>query len=300
MKIINYYLILAILFTTGISQANAQSCTPDAANTTDGFTPSAPFTLPAGETGELYNEVIQFRVPDSITITKQQLQAALPAEIALVWSFIEGSIPDNVNGEINTFEITGVNNLHAGFNFSNAWCGGSIACSYGPSTNGCLNIYGIPSQPGNNNLTITTSVIATVDIGTSFTIPGAGMTVGPLVELPTGIPQVMDEGVYSLNVTGDPLDVSANNVFSEKNIKIYPQPATNNIFVDFNANKSEVLNVEIYDLVGKRVYFETVNIMEGFNHLQINSTDFTEGMYIYTVTDANRNQKFSNRIIISK
>jgi len=300
-------LMLAAIASVTINfEVSAQSCTPNSSNTTDGFTPAAPFTFPAGQTGQLFNQTLQVRVPDSVTVTKAQILAALPSTIggfptSTILPFLEPQLPDSSKAQVNSMELTGVAGLHAGFTFANSWCGGGN-CVIPAQSNGCLNIYGTPTMPGDSSLTVLTSTLVTVDLPpvtiNQPPLPPLSFPGGPTA-LPTGIPQLLDEGIYRLNVTGNPI-ITTNNVYSVENVKIYPQPASNNIFVDFTAVKSEVVNVEIYDLVGKRVYFETINIAEGFNHFQINSTNFADGMYIYTISDANRNQKLSNRIIVSK
>ena len=83
-----------------------------------------------------------------------------------------------------------------------------------------------------------------------------------------------------------PIPVS--NTDYSKNIKIYPNP-TNGIFtIESNGLVDERAKIEVYDLLGKKVYFK---LMDKFNSsLTIHNVDlsvFPDGLYIIKFSTTN-------------
>jgi hypothetical protein len=70
----------------------------------------------------------------------------------------------------------------------------------------------------------------------------------------------------------------------DKIIKLYPNPAQSYITFDLQKNYKPGLTIHVYNgILGKRMY-ENQNISEKFT---LNLTDFTRGVYIYHLVDAN-------------
>ena len=86
------------------------------------------------------------------------------------------------------------------------------------------------------------------------------------------------------------LNTNSNEIIVAADVAIYPNPFTNNLFIDCSKliNPSEV-QIQITDLVGKTVYRETKYDSEYNPKLQISLPDAKPGIYIASITDANLN-----------
>ena len=79
------------------------------------------------------------------------------------------------------------------------------------------------------------------------------------------------------------LMVETENLSDNSTISVYPNPANSNITVEFNRNpKNEQVQVDIIDLVGRRVYGS--GILSSVPSLEINLRGYTKGNYIIQVS----------------
>ncbi len=86
------------------------------------------------------------------------------------------------------------------------------------------------------------------------------------------------------------LNTSCDKIADVNDVKIYPNPFTNSLFIDCSklSNSSKV-EIMITDLVGKTVYRETKYDSLFNPKLQINLPDIKPGIYIASITDADLN-----------
>ncbi len=77
-----------------------------------------------------------------------------------------------------------------------------------------------------------------------------------------------------------------NNNFSNS-VKIYPNPSTENVNINFESSNEELLTVNITDLNGRVVLTEKSEVIKGNNVLTVKVKDLTSGMYIITLTSEN-------------
>ena len=61
---------------------------------------------------------------------------------------------------------------------------------------------------------------------------------------------------------------------------IYPNPTSENLFIDFNSKKADVVTLSIMDISGREVYGEKINLSTGMNRKQINTNVFNKGIYL--------------------
>ena len=90
-------------------------------------------------------------------------------------------------------------------------------------------------------------------------------------------------GVFIIQKTN-----SSNNIIQKKNnaslIDIYPNPAINQIFIDFFMPYSCTTDIGIYDLSGRLIQSETVNVNIGKNNYSLNLDKLEKGVYMVVVS----------------
>ena len=94
---------------------------------------------------------------------------------------------------------------------------------------------------------------------------------------------------YAFNIK---TNVGVQDIYSENNLKIYPNPANNYVKVDVSCSKS-VSKVEIVDLTGKAIFID-----ESFNDNIIDVSSFRKGMYLIKITFYNNKIMFKKFIKI--
>jgi hypothetical protein len=71
--------------------------------------------------------------------------------------------------------------------------------------------------------------------------------------------------------------------FQERILKLYPNPASDYVILDFQKNYRPGLTIQIYSgILGKKV-FESINAPPKIN---INLRDYNRGVYLYHVIDS--------------
>lgn len=98
---------------------------------------------------------------------------------------------------------------------------------------------------------------------------------------PAGLSEINTCWVDDITFPGNTTITNVESITYDKNISVYPNPANENIVV-----KSEnIQTVEIFNTVGMKLYSQETNA----NELNINVSDFTNGVYFIKVTDDNNN-----------
>lgn len=83
--------------------------------------------------------------------------------------------------------------------------------------------------------------------------------------------------------------VGVNELEKEKSVfieNIYPNPTTNTLNIKLNNKYSEMLLVEVMDMMGKTISTRTYGVNIGANELQLNVNALAQGTYILSVTDS--------------
>ena len=66
-------------------------------------------------------------------------------------------------------------------------------------------------------------------------------------------------------------------------MKMYPNPATNNVNVTFSSEESANAVLSVMNLMGQTVYTENVNIHEGYNLVNLSVNNFRSGVYMVNI-----------------
>ena len=83
---------------------------------------------------------------------------------------------------------------------------------------------------------------------------------------------------------------------SDIDLSIYPNPASDNMYVDLTSENEGNYTFTITDLMGKVISTETVENYGGQIHHNINLTNLSKGMYILTV--AGKDSKTARKFIV--
>ncbi|MEZ4879744.1 MAG: T9SS type A sorting domain-containing protein, partial [Chitinophagales bacterium] len=70
-------------------------------------------------------------------------------------------------------------------------------------------------------------------------------------------------------------------------INVYPNPTSHNINVVVSSKSNQSATLEIFDVIGKQMVFETKSLNSGLNTMSYDVTQFAKGAYIIKVIDSN-------------
>jgi hypothetical protein len=62
-------------------------------------------------------------------------------------------------------------------------------------------------------------------------------------------------------------------------VRIYPNPATDKLGIEFASEKTESIQYQITDVTGKVIMSQRLNAQEGLNRNEINVSKISKGVY---------------------
>jgi len=148
-------------------------------------------------------------------------------------------------------------------------------CTFLPNQQKCATLSGTPTQLGVFNIEI--NVVATA--------------------LVFGFPVPVDYAFagYTLTITdGTAVIENAAVKFELSNAK--PNPANNGFNLNFESPVSEMVKVEVHNLLGGMVYNKSFASKRGFNTLWMDTQDWEEGVYLYSVQ--NGTSRSTKRVVV--
>ena len=93
----------------------------------------------------------------------------------------------------------------------------------------------------------------------------------------------MAKGRFTIQGSGEVVENNLNN------LNIYPNPANQTVHISFDvANKTDDVNVKMYDLSGREVYSKTFEATNQFNHT-IDVEGYARGVYFVRIDNGNQN-----------
>ena len=95
-------------------------------------------------------------------------------------------------------------------------------------------------------------------------------------------------GIETIQVTNETFVLQQN----------FPNPTNGNTTIQFVAGNQNQIDFTITNLLGDVVYNQQINAKRGVNTLDINTNEFSSGVYLYAI--ANGNNKLTKRMIVSK
>jgi photosystem II stability/assembly factor-like uncharacterized protein len=142
--------------------------------------------------------------------------------------------------------------------------------------------FGDGPNPFSVNFTSMNSIFFANDI-TGY-IVGFLNTTGPFPANPRGV-------IYK-NSSGTNLETNTNEF--KETIKIYPNPASEQINISLTEKSNEPFTIEITDFLGKKVYSQ---IHQAIEVLNIDTKMFSKGMYLLTMSSQNKRE--THKVIVN-
>ncbi|MCD4833047.1 MAG: T9SS type A sorting domain-containing protein [Bacteroidales bacterium] len=137
------------------------------------------------------------------------------------------------------------------------------------------------------NDTISSDVIATAGGDTTVNGVSVSWTLGEVAietiandDSTLILTQGFQQGYFEITSIGEPL---SNNFL----LKVYPNPASEFVWVALESEEIKDAIVELYDMEGKLVYNSKLNVVEGPNKIELNR--LSSSQYILRISDATGN-----------
>lgn len=156
------------------------------------------------------------------------------------------------------------------------------------NANSCAIISGTPTTAGTYTL--------------HFQVDVYGTTVLSSMSCPTPVNPNNGSKISTQNIDYYIINISPASGIAENNfisnLSLYPQPASEQIHISFNAPTSDKINLKLMDITGKTVLQQSFSTTAGENKLNIDVSHLDNGLYFYTLS--NSQSSISNKIIINK
>jgi len=82
--------------------------------------------------------------------------------------------------------------------------------------------------------------------------------------------------------------IEYNNLKKFEVLETYPNPFSFNTKIGFYTKESSIVSLDVFDIVGNRVYSEKVNAVYGKYYFNFTGENLKKGVYIYNVTTNNK------------
>jgi len=269
-----FFTLLAVL-AISVSTSSAQICTADSTLIDSEFPvqplPFDPVISPDGG------------IPDTACIGVPFL-FPFSAAVGDTLNFAGASVPlDSIRLPL----VDGIGGLPPDFSYE---CN-PPNCVFSRNTLGCIAIFGTAMDP---------AIVGEYDLSISVEAFINGLGIGQPITLPN---PVLAPGNYTLVVR--PADftncatVSSEDILSDLvTLKNVPNPFNGMTSIELTSAFSGEVSFEVFDMVGKRMHTEQVQIVEGRNAIPFNGTNLQSGIYFYAIK--NRLGFVSEKMVVSK
>lgn len=252
-------ILLSVIFLFATIFANAQ-CTPDSQFTEPGIYPDTATGLSEAYVGQSYSENVTVIVPVDTAV-----------DIAPFGSIV---------ADFLSIELTNVTGLPPNFSYV---CD-PPDCIFPGGTTKCAEVYSTtnPTVSDIGFYPITFECIAHLQ-ATILTVINVDCT--------------YVESGYSLEITDNMTSVVSqfnSQTFELRNPK--PNPVTKNAQIQFVVGKSVDIVFSIYNLLGKEVYSRNIKANRGLNKVDINTSSYPDGVYLYSLN--NKNAVLTKRMVV--
>ena len=85
---------------------------------------------------------------------------------------------------------------------------------------------------------------------------------------------------YNDAISDGEISTSTDKLIEENVVSLYPNPTSNNLFIDLNLKKQSSLNIELFNALGQKVISQDFGKRTGFQNLSIDVNELIPGTYI--------------------
>lgn len=253
-------LLLSLTVALSAITVNAQNCSADPMYTLPGVYPDSATGLPDAYVGVPYNETITAVTPADTCVQ------VLPAPLPCTNTPIDSVVVDSVYGLPPGFTVVSENENSLPFYF------------YG-GTSSCMLISGT-AQPGDEGV---------------YPLYVSGLSWGQLAGVPTSQPFIVDW--YQIEIV-TPTGI---NDFAKKEFEVLqnsPNPVKTTSNIEYYMPKSDVVNIQVRNVLGELISSENINSTTGTNRYLLDASLFSNGIYFYQFSY--NNKVISKKFIVNK
>lgn len=247
--------LLSVFVFLIVSALSAQDCVPDPqyADEPFGIWPAPEDGLEVGQVGVLYSQILNFKIPSDPNELPEDLLTQFP-------------IVPPPGTTIDSVSVTALNGLPNGLQWA---CNShsSEDCTFHSDTQGCAVIYGVPTESGTFDLVIVMTIY----------IFNPSLGVIPF--------QNFEYTDYQLIVDND-VSVSELAQFGLKLDQNMPNPFTDETMIEFTLNQPQMIEFNVFNLLGKNIHSRSLNASQGVNRIEMNAGELNmaPGIYLYSMT----------------
>ncbi len=146
-------------------------------------------------------------------------------------------------------------------------------CVFNANTLGCILLHGKPAigntAPDTLDLMLTATVLTAIG-AVPITFPGD--------------PSAPDDHYYLiLNPNGQCLSGAAEPGSPFRAVRAMPNPVSGQTTIEVQSTETGAFQFEVFNMVGKRIHSETIQLFEGVNHFSYDASQLPKGAYLYSV-----------------
>ncbi|MFT4760333.1 MAG: hypothetical protein ACI9XO_003092 [Paraglaciecola sp.] len=197
--------------------------------------------------------------------------------------------------ELDSIRIDEVAGLPAGLGVPNSpfvICN-PANCNFPSNSQGCASIQGTPTGGANDDGQSGAGDYDLVITGTVYIVGLPPQTIT--------FPGLLAPGEYTLTLeeAGGNCTVGTDNILQDKiGIKAMPNPTTGATMIKINSEIDSKMQFTVTDLFGKVIRQESVNINLGQNQLELDASNLSNGIYIYSLSNELGN--VSKKLVVQK
>ena len=153
----------------------------------------------------------------------------------------------------------------------------NLFCSWRYDSLGCASLSGTPTTNGSYQISLDVNVwtmLFLTPIPIQYNFDGYVINIG-------------NTGINVINIDESVLELQ----------NAIPNPSNEITNIQFTTNKSENISFQITNLLGETIYIDNVISKRGVNDILVNTSNFSEGIYIYSIS--NTITKSSKRLVVS-
>ena len=248
-------LFTTVLFLVACTFVYSQ-CTPDPQHTVGGIYPDCASGLSEAYVGQAYNQLFTIVTPTDTTVSASVLGLPLPPLFS-------------IDIDIDSITLNAVTGLPPNFDY---YCD-PPSCSFIGGTSECAELYSL-SVPTANQV-------------------GSYQIIFETTAYVSGIPAIGDTtqndiiDYYYLNIVNSTpvLDYLSKDKFQINNIS--PNPANDFVNINYLIGNQRNVVCDVYNLVGEKIDSFNFSSNKGVNNVGIVTNTFSEGVYIFSISDGN-------------